>query len=394
MSAVPDQETAPTRRLFSSKRFLIFMPLLIAAGFLVYYSHRPHVPATIGQSGGALEVEVPPDPVRAVAVSHVQPPVSTPSAALRTPIELVDELAALSDPLLGSVTPEAADRFRKTLDELIARGAASVPAIQALLGKNIQSDYFEFPGGDQLGYSSLRASLIDCLRQIGGPEAQYALLQTLRSTAVPSELLEISKTLQTQAPGVYQEEILNAAAEAISMGNSNLLGANVEVGPAFRVLQNHREANAIEDVARNEPETVQQVMALANLPDAKGLPQLLQMVESPSGGSQIVAIQMIAQLAGQNSQALESLDQLAQNGQLSNGDWMRIAPVLAGGVFEPGAGNADEGGGPQLINKISSPDEITRRISLIDKFMAYVPLDSAAAAAMKQERGFLTGRLK
>ena len=83
---------------------------------------------------------------------------------------------------------------------------------------------------------SLRASLLDTLHQIGGPEAQAALVQTLQSTAVPGEILDIAKDLEQQSPGTYRELIVSAAQDALKMGNSKQLGDNAELGPVFRAL--------------------------------------------------------------------------------------------------------------------------------------------------------------
>ncbi|EEF61846.1 hypothetical protein [Pedosphaera parvula] len=169
-------------------------------------------------------------------------PVAVPAPAMavqpepRSPAQLVDELTELSG-TRGPITKEQAERFKEILAELVQQGASAVPAIQDSLNKNANADYAEMAGGDQLGYSSLRASLIDTLKQIGGPEAQAATLQTLQTTAVPSEVLELAKNLEQQSPGQFRDQILNAAQEALDMASANQLGTNVEVGPIFRVLQ-------------------------------------------------------------------------------------------------------------------------------------------------------------
>lgn len=159
-----------------------------------------------------------------------------------SPVELVTELTSLNT-AGGPVTSEQASTFKKNLAELVAQGSSSVPAIQGFLDKNLDVEYEEVAGGDQLGYPSLRASLFDTLRQIGGPEAEGALLQTLKTTAIPSELLELAKDLDQQAPGQYRDQILNAAQEALNMASANQLGNNAEVGPLFRVFEIYGNQN-------------------------------------------------------------------------------------------------------------------------------------------------------
>jgi hypothetical protein len=311
------------------------------------------------------------------------------------------ELTELSG-MTGPLTREQAEKFKQDLAELVTQGAASVPAIQAFLAKNVEFNYAELNGGDQLGYSSFRASLFDTLKQIGGPEAQAAMVQALQTTALPTEMLELAKNLDQDAPGQYREQMLSAARDAITMASANQLGTNVEVGPAFRLLQNYGEANTVADAAKSDPVTFYNALNLANLPDGQGLQSLVQMAQSSSGGSPLIATEMIAQLAGQNSQALDTLLQMAQKGQISNGSWMKLAPILGGDQFQVdgSAGQASPGGADTsgnlnytMVNTATSPDQINQRIALIDRCLGFVTGDSAAAIALKQERDLLVAKL-
>ena len=56
----------------------------------------------------------------------------------------------------GPVTAEQAEKFKHHLEELIRGGASSVAAIREFLTKNVDLDFGQVSGGDQLGYSSLR----------------------------------------------------------------------------------------------------------------------------------------------------------------------------------------------------------------------------------------------
>jgi hypothetical protein len=309
--------------------------------------------------------------------------------------ELV-ELSALPGPL----TKEQAEKLKQNLDELIRQGASSVPAIREFLEKNIEYDFADISGGDQLGYSTLRASLFDALRQIGGPEAQAATLQVLQTTASPAELLELAKNLQTESPGLYRDQILTSAREALTLASTGQLGTNTELGPAFRMLQNYGEPNRTADGAESDPASFYNALALANLPDAQGLPSLVQMAQSSDANSsgKIVATEMIAQLAGQNSQALDTLVQMAQGGQIRNSTWEKLAPILAGDQYQISTSTADQSLSATsppytIVSSVTTPDQINQRLAIIDRFLGLVPSDSAAAASLQHQRGILVARL-
>jgi hypothetical protein len=119
---------------------------------------------------------------------------------------------------------------------------------------------------------------------------------------------------------------------------------------------------------------------------------------SPDAGGKIVATEMIAQLAGNNAQAFDALMQLAQNAQISNRVWTRLAPILAGDEYQfqfaPGAAAGLDGGTPYtVVNNVTTSDQINQRIGLIDRFLGVVAPDSAAASALLHERQLLASRL-
>jgi len=317
----------------------------------------------------------------------------------RTPQQLVAEILEISsteDP----ITADKAEKYKRDLEELIKLGAASVPAIRELLDKKVEYDFADVTGGDQMGYASLRASLIDALKQIGGPEADEAMVQVLQTSALPSELLEIAKNLDQDAPGQYHDQILNAARESLAIGATNQV-ANVELGPAFRILQNYGGANTIADAAKNEPANFNNAINLVNMPDGQGLPALVQMAQNSgsSASGQTIATEMIAQMAGQNPQAVDALVQMAQNGQISNGTWEKLAPILAGDQLQlPGStattsGTPSQNSGFTVVNTATTSDQISQRIALIDKFLTAIPGDSAAAASLRNQRNLLSGKL-
>jgi hypothetical protein len=339
-------------------------------------------------------------PVSSIPVAKTEP-IALPATA-RTPQQLVAEILEISS-TEGPITADKAEKFKRNLEELIKQGAASVPAIRELLDKKVEYDFADITGGDQIGYASLRASMIDALKQIGGPEADEAMVQVLQTSALPSELLELAKNLDQEAPGQYHDQILNAARESLAIAATNQL-ANIELGPAFRILQNYGSANTTADAAKSEPANFNNAINLANMPDGQGLPALVQMAQSPnsSASGQTVATEMIAQMAGQNSQAADALMQMAQNGQISNGTWEKLAPILAGDQLQipdstaktsGSSRNASENLAFTTVNTATTSDQINQRIALIDKFLATVPGESAAAASLRNQRNVLDGKL-
>ncbi len=155
-----------------------------------------------------------------------------------TPKKIVDDVVTVAS-LTNEVTAADAKKFHDGLDELVRKGSASVPAIQDYLDKNLDSNYGDVKGAEELGYSSVRHALLDTLKQIGGPESEGAMVHVLQTTAEPNEVGELAKDLEAQAPGQYRDQILQAAREALDMAYNGQSGSNVERGPLFRVFQNY-----------------------------------------------------------------------------------------------------------------------------------------------------------
>ena len=395
---------------------LIVATIVLGVGLVIYkVAHKalggsPHRPVesqvTVETNAPSSRMAfMPPPEVFSKAIVSVQAAKNQPilvSQTGRTPPQLVAEILEISS-AEGPITSEKAERFRHSLDELIKQGAISVPATRELLNKKIEYDFGDVAGGEQMGYASLRASLIDALKQIGGPDAQEAMVEVLRTSALPSELLEIAKNLDEEAPGLFRDQILDAARESLAIVATNQLAANIELGPAFRIIQNYGQDYTTADGANNEPANFNNAINLANMPDGQGLDALVQMAQNPSSASgQTIATEMIAQMAGQNSKAADTLMQMEQNGQVSNSTWEKLAPILAGDQFQiansstqtpTDAASLSQNPGFTVVNNTSTSDQINQRVALIDQFLGVVPSDSAAAASLRNQRNILTAKL-
>jgi hypothetical protein len=153
-----------------------------------------------------------------------------------TPKQAVTDVVSVAN-MTNEISAEDAKKFHDGLTELVRQGAASVPAIQDYLDKNLDSNYSAVKGAEELGYSSVRHALLDTLKQIGGAEAEGAMTHVLQTTAEPNEVAELAKDLEQIAPGQHRDEALQAAKEALDMAYNGQLGSNIERGPLFRVFQ-------------------------------------------------------------------------------------------------------------------------------------------------------------
>jgi hypothetical protein len=217
---------------------------------------------------------------------------------------------------------------------------------------------------------------------------------TLQTTTSAAELLTLVQNLDQLVPGMYRNDILNAANQVLKLAAENKLGENVELGPALRILNTYGTADMADAPPSHLSAKLGDAAALARLADAGGLDALIQVAgNSKSDPSErAVASQIIAQLAGQNDKALESLIRMAGNEEISNSTWQKIAPILGGNQYEPGAATANSPN-YSIVNVASTPEQINQRISMIDYFLNVVSADSAAAAALRQQRGMLAGKL-
>ncbi len=337
------------------------------------------------------------------------PPNPLPEAAPADPKDLISTLTALTG--REPVTPEQARNWKESLQQLIRQGAGSVPAIQQFLAQNLDANFAGVSGAGSLGYNSLRSAMLDALAQIGGPESTQAMLQTLQTSIFPTDIAALARTLDAQAPGQYQQAILDAVRQQLNMaGLDQLGGANVL--SLFQVLasQAANGANINADLAQYaEKWPYYSAIALATLPDAAGVPSLIQLAQGTVPGNQAAAAQALAELAPQNTDALNSLLNLAKSGQLSDAILSQLAPFLGGRQYQLGPPQDLAAGGYLTFHMASGNEDfsafdaggtltqsqISQRISIIDQLLQAIPAtDSAAQDALQQQRNALAGRRK
>ncbi|MGA2175393.1 MAG: hypothetical protein ABSH38_10465 [Verrucomicrobiota bacterium] len=322
--------------------------------------------------------------------------------------QLVSSLAALDGK--QPITAEQAQKWKENLQRLIRQGPSSVPGIQEYLAQNQDVNYAGVSGAGALGFNSLRSAMLDALGQIGGAEATAAMLQTMQSSIFPSDIATLAKSLEAQAPGQYQQDILNAVRQQLSLAALDQLGG-ANVGPLFQVLANAAASGApiTGDLAQYaEKWPYYSAIALATLPNNAGVPALIQMAQGALGSNQAAAAQALAEMSLQNSDALNSLLNLAKNGQLSDPVLAQLGPFLAGRQYQLGPPADPMAGGYQTYHmaggnqdfssydtlNILTPAQINQRLALIDQFIQAVPsTDSAAQEALQQQKSLLTSKL-
>ena len=308
----------------------------------------------------------------------------------------------------GPITRERAQQWKEGFQTLTQQGVTALPAIREFLEQNQDLNFAAVSGGGLLGQSSVRAALIDALQQIGGPEATALMLQTLQTTALPSEIALLARNLEQQAPGQYRQETLNAVTEVLAMAEKGQL-AGWDVGALFQVLQNHGDATTAEALAQLQSKwNYYATMALAGLPGGEGVPSLIRQAQDASaGGKRILAFQMLAQMATEYPDAGAALIEQARRNQIPEGAWRKIATGLAGDQYQIGmppelsAGTSPlpglktyhiESGNQNFyslpLNANLPNDQISQRLALIDQLLAAAS-SPAAVEALKNAQALL-----
>ena len=323
--------------------------------------------------------------------------------------ELIDELAVLHNRGDWSLTSADIAYIHKTLDQLTLQGSAAIPAIRNYLKSMDDIDFQAFEGGDGMDHRSLRLALFDVLQRIGGGEAETVWIDALQSTISPMEIAVLGHYLDEQTPGLYREDIVNAAKDVMALASMD--GGNGEnMGPVFQVFQAYGDENVLADLESVRPLWWGKYasVALASLPDGIGIPRLVDsIVDSPEThlGSRF-ALQMLAQSA-EYPEAQEALINSTREHQIPDRLWQEFAWMIAGTyqfqIEQPNTsgGATDQGavsvrkyitfspGGGQVLYGVRyatpnlSREQITRRLDLIETLLSETS-SPAAEQALEQ----------
>jgi hypothetical protein len=419
---------------FSGPRLLVYLGVAALAMWIAYRwktgrgsppapapTVAAHAPSSAAQ-GDAEPREVP----LSKYISDSRPPAVIPAAGRTasaappavartepTPYtrQLVASLTNL-DLTHGPITREQAQQWQQGLRALTQQGVAAVPAIREFLEQNQELSFSAVSGGELLGQSSMRVALIDALQQIGGPEATAVMLQTLQTTALPSEIALLARNLEQLAPGQYRQETLSAVNEVLAMADKGQL-AGWDVGALFQVLQNYGDASTAPALAQLQSKwNYYATMALAGLPGGEGVPSLIRQAQDAAGGKSSLTFQILAQVATEYPDAGAALIEQARRNQIPDSAWRKIATGLAGDQYQIGTPSELSALSPSLPglktyhiesgnqNFYSLPldanlpgDQISQRLALIDQLLAAAS-SPAAVEALQNARASLANRPK
>ncbi len=237
------------------------------------------------------------------------------------------------------LTQEDVEEIDGMLQALIAEGSAAVPGIREFLesGEDLSFDGLS-EETDNFQHDSLRLALFDALREIGGPDAEAALLAELDVTGQPAEISALAQHLEALAPEGYRVEIVEAARATLeAVKNSE---RQKEAGQLFQVLQSYGSAGVVTALNKEAPEWGYYTkVALAGLPDGEGIPALIDLVEKRDeadsgkdifGDEALFAVQMLAQVAVDNFDAQQAFVEQVRGDRIPEALWPRIASALAG----------------------------------------------------------------
>jgi len=318
---------------------------------------------------------------------------------------------AMLDTKGGSISAQQAATWKQNLQQLIGTGTQAVPAIREFLARNQDIDLSSLPGGKQLGYDTTRQALFGALSQIGGPEAQSLLLDTLNTTADPGELALIAKNLETMAPGQYRDQVLSAAWETLQMASSGQLTGQRDLGPLFDLFQrlgDGQSADGLLAAAKNWGYYATQT--LARLPDGAGIDDLIKLATDPALGLTRAdfAYQALADAAWNQPKAAEALVMQAREGHIPPSAWAAIAEALGGLQTYINDGVVPEGSdGVRKIRWVHldlgnqnyyaaqsvsmTAEELGTRISILDQLLA-LNNDPTVVAQLQGQRKNLQSR--
>ncbi len=303
--------------------------------------------------------------------------------------ELVASLGNL-DPARGPITREQAEQWKQQLATLVQQGSAAVPAIREFLAQNQELNFGAINGGAFLGRPSLRAAFIGALQQIGGTEATDLMLQTLQTTTLPPEIGLLARNLEQQSPGLYRQEILSAAQEVLGMSEKGQL-PDWDVGALFQVFQHYGDASTAATLEQLRSRwNYYATLSLAGMQNGEGISVLIheaQSIAGDSGSTRSLALQMLAQVATQSSDAATALVEQARLNQIPESAWRRIASGLAGDQYGIGL--------PPGLNAATQtlPGLKTYHLAMGNQNFHSLPLPAAASAGEIQQRRTLIEQL-
>jgi hypothetical protein len=287
----------------------------------------PALNSGAGAAPGTTASTLSPAPETAPHVDLTRLPAST--AAARQLVQgLWDRRGATA-----AMSEEEKKRWLENWQHLLEAGESALPALAEYL-RSDQDTFFTDADSGPLGFRSAREAVIDALAILGGDAATAVMADALAMTASPREVALLASALEKNAPDAYRNEWMQAVRESLEMASSRQLGS-LDVAPLFAVLQRYGGPEAVTDLERAAGRWgPYATIALATLPEDAGVPTLLQMADPPHGSrphtARLQALQAVAQLAGTNDAARQTLVEQARSNRIPPNLWPYLTRPLAG----------------------------------------------------------------
>jgi hypothetical protein len=177
--------------------------------------------AAFNSEKAALEEALDAARARRPSIPAPTPTPSAPVPARPTPAEIIAKLQTLKGP-----GPRTLGEAVYWLTELAQNGPSALPAIREFLASNQDLDWDtasftqgRTPREVPLDFAlppSLRFGLFDVVRQIGGPDAEQILAESLSRTGRGVEVAYLARVLQEIAPNHYKDQALTVARDLLA----------------------------------------------------------------------------------------------------------------------------------------------------------------------------------
>jgi hypothetical protein len=157
--------------------------------------------------------------------------------------------------------------------------------------------------------ASLRAGLLNAVQEIGGPEAEQLLAQSLGGNSRPDEVLKLAHMLEQMAPGKYRDTVLAAAQAQLSAGAASQ--SPKDAGQFYGVLAMYGDKTYVEQARtqllqadgrlnKDALDYLQTTLKQENLPL---LNELLQSPQITDPKQKEDVVKYVTELAGTDQQA-------------------------------------------------------------------------------------------
>ncbi len=325
---------------------LLFFFILLAGGVQVWWS----VPNQ-GNSFDSLETYSPANP------TFEPPNLRMTEDHSRGDSTQLERRIASENPMIQDSPSQKSTENNRSTQALFVQYPLDEPVIQNFLNRwedayvqaGPHSDDFETR--DPIGLDDTQLERMDTLLDAIWAGDENMMFEQLKAIKDPLELALMAEILETAAPGLYREAILETARETLkNVADEDDPYNEPYMGPVFEVMQKYGDDRVVSDL-QEVPQRWQPyaTIALAKMQQGKGIPALIEAVQEQGAlrkrnGQQ--ALQMLAQASLEDPAAYEVLTEKARADVIPSHVWSKIAAILVGdsqSQIQPPNSNAASG---------------------------------------------------